>query len=60
MPTNNMISKNLLLELKQILENDLNLKLTLQEVTEIGTNLLAFVETLLKIESTNEGGIKHA
>jgi hypothetical protein len=51
---------NLLLELKQILENDFNLKFTLQEVTEIGTDLLAFVETLLKIESANEGGIKHA
>lgn len=51
-----MISKNLLLELKQILEDELNLKLTLQEVAEIGTNLLAFVETLLKIESLNKGG----
>jgi hypothetical protein len=53
-----MISRNLLLELKQILEEECSLKLTLQEVTEIGTNLLAFVETLLKIESveTNKGG----
>lgn len=51
-----MISRNLLLELKQILEEECNLKLTLQEVTEIGTNLLAFVETLLKIESINKGG----
>jgi len=48
------------LELKQILENEWGLKLTLQEVTEIGTTLLAFVETLLKIESTAKGGIKHA
>ena len=55
-----MISKNLLLELKQILESDFNLKLTLQEVTEIGMSLLAFTETLLKIESTDKGGIKHA
>lgn len=55
-----IINNKLLTELKQILEDDFNLKLTLQEVTEIGTNLLAFVETLLKIESTNEGGIKHA
>jgi len=51
-----MISRNLLLELKQILENEWGLKLTLQEVTEIGTTLLAFVETLLKIESTAKGG----
>ncbi len=53
-----MIDRNLLLELKQILEEDFNLKLTLQEVMEIGTCLLAYVETLLKIESveTNKGG----
>ncbi|MCJ7793160.1 MAG: hypothetical protein MUP45_04290, partial [Candidatus Marinimicrobia bacterium] len=53
-----MISRNLLLELKQILEDECNLKLNLQEVTEIGVNLLAFVETLLKVESaeTNKGG----
>jgi len=50
-----MISRNLLLELKQILEEDFNLKLTLQEVTDIGTTLLAFTETLLKIESNNGG-----
>jgi len=46
-----MISKNLLLELKQILEEECDLKLSLQEVTEIGMTLLAFVETLLKIEA---------
>lgn len=53
-----MISRNLLLELKQILEDECNLKLNLQEVTEIGVNLLAFVETLLKVESaeTSKGG----
>jgi len=51
-----MISRNLLLELKQILEEEFNLKLTLQEVTEIGMSLLAFTETLLKIESVNNGG----
>lgn len=55
-----MISRQLLLELKEILEEDHGLKLTLQEVTEIGTTLLAFVETLLKIESASKGGIKHA
>jgi len=54
-----MISKNLLLELKQILKEDFGLELSLQEVIEIGTTLLAFVEALLKIESTSKGGIKH-
>jgi len=57
---NNMIDKNLLLQLKQILEEDYNLKLNLQEVTEIGTTLLLFVKTLLKVESTVKGGTKHA
>lgn len=46
-----MISRQLLLELKTILEEDYGLKLTLQEVTEVGTSLLTFVETLLKIET---------
>jgi uncharacterized membrane protein YadS len=50
-----MISRNLL-ELKTILEEDYGLKLTLQEVMEFGTTLLAFVETLLKIEAANNGG----
>lgn len=51
-----IVGNKLLAELKQILEEDYNLKLTLQEVTEIGTNLLAFTETLLKIESLSKGG----
>jgi len=55
-----MIDRNLLLELKQILEEDFNLKLTLQEVMEIGTCLLAYVETLVKIKAASEGGIKYA
>jgi hypothetical protein len=56
-----MISKKLLLELKTILEEDLGLKLTLQEATEIGTTLLEYVETLLKIEATKlcKGGESH-
>ena len=48
-----MISRNLLLELKQILEEDYHLELTLQEATEIGSDLLALVETLMKIEAKN-------
>ncbi|KKQ98036.1 MAG: hypothetical protein UT24_C0005G0055 [Candidatus Woesebacteria bacterium GW2011_GWB1_39_12] len=55
-----MISRNLLLELKQILEEDFNLKLSLEQVMEIGTILLAYVETLLKIESASKGGVEHA
>lgn len=49
-----MISRNLLLELRQILEEECRLKLTLQEVTEIGTDLLTFVETLLRVETKND------
>ncbi|HUW21124.1 MAG TPA: hypothetical protein VMW41_00475 [Candidatus Bathyarchaeia archaeon] len=45
------ISNELLKELKQILEEDYHLKLTLREVTEIGTALLGFFESLLKIEA---------
>ena len=50
------MNRDLLLELKQILEDDFNLKLTLQEVMEVGMNLLAYVETLIIIESINKGG----
>jgi len=53
-----MISRQLLLELKTILEEDYNLKLTFQEVTEIGTTLLAFVEILLKAESRHIHEVK--
>lgn len=46
-----MISQQLLTEIKDILEQDYNLKLTMQEVLEIATALLGYVETLMKIES---------
>lgn len=57
------INNSTLLELKKILEEDFNLKLTMQEVTEIGMALLAYVETLMKIESKTNlemkgGGVK--
>jgi len=55
-----MISRSLLLELKQILEEDYNLKLTLREVTEIASTLVGFTETLLKIESVSKEETKHA
>lgn len=50
------------MELKQILEDEWKLKLTLQEVMEIGTGLLAYVETLLKIDSVGiyKGGKQNA
>ncbi|GIW69347.1 MAG: hypothetical protein KatS3mg101_0094 [Patescibacteria group bacterium] len=46
-----MISRQLLLELKTILEEDYRLNFTFEEITEIGTALLRFVETLLKVEA---------
>ena len=57
-----MIDRNLLLELKQILEEEFNLQLTLQETLEVGTNLLAYIETLLKINSAGmcNGGNQNA
>ena len=46
-----MISqKLLLLELKEILEQDYGLKLTMQEVSEVARTLLGFFETLFQIE----------
>ncbi len=49
-----MISRNLLQELKQILEEEYSLKLTLREVTDIAMSLVGYAETLLKIEAKNE------
>ncbi len=46
-----MISQQLLIELKEILEQDYKLKPTMQEVLEIATALLGYVETLIKIET---------
>lgn len=54
-----MISNNLLLELRQIIKEEYGIVLNLQEVTELGTIMLVFIETLLKIEAATEGGIKH-
>jgi len=46
-----MISqKLLLLELKEILEQDYGLKLTMQEVSEVARTLLGFFETLIQVE----------
>ena len=46
-----MISQQLLIELKEILEQDYKLKPTMQEVFEIATALLGYFETLIKIET---------
>lgn len=53
-----MISQSLLLELKKILEEDFHLSLTMQEVTEMGVALLGYFETLIKIESKTNLGMK--
>ena len=45
------MSQKLLLELKQIIEEDYGLKLTLQEVIDVAMTLIGFTETLLKIEA---------
>lgn len=45
-----MISHKLILELKQILEEDYGAKLSLEEVYEIGSSWISFVELLVKIE----------
>ena len=45
-----MISHNMILELRQILEEDCGVKLSLEEVYEIGSTLINFVELLTKIE----------
>lgn len=60
---NPMISNKLLIELKEILDHDYKLKLTMQEVLEIATALLGYVETLMRIESkinlNTKGGDNH-
>lgn len=54
-----MVSQRLLLELRQIIEEDFGLKLTLQEVTDIAVTLIGFIETLLKIEAKTKGKNKN-
>jgi len=46
-----MVDNKLLIELKEILEHDFRVKLTMQEVLEIATALLGYFETLIKIET---------
>lgn len=44
------ISRSLLLELKEILEQDYKVRLSMQEVLETAIVLLGFVETLAQID----------
>ena len=46
-----MISQKLLLELKQIIEEDYKVKLTMREVLNIATTLVGFAETLMKMKN---------
>lgn len=46
-----MISRQLLLELKQIIEEEYGIKLTMAEVTEVAMTLVVFAETAMKIEA---------
>ncbi|MFH1971499.1 MAG: hypothetical protein ABIJ05_03910 [Patescibacteria group bacterium] len=46
-----MISNKLLIELKEILEHDYKLKLTMQEVSDIASAILGYFETLIRIET---------
>ncbi|KKQ95565.1 MAG: hypothetical protein UV74_C0001G0066 [Candidatus Woesebacteria bacterium GW2011_GWB1_43_14] len=46
-----MISQKLLQELKEILEHDYKVRLSMQEVAEIGVTLLRYFETLIEIKS---------
>lgn len=46
-----MISRQLLLELKQIIEEEYGIKLTMAEVTEVAMTLVGFAETAMKIEA---------
>lgn len=46
-----MVSQKLLLELRQIIEEDYGIKLTLDEVLEVAITLIGFAEVAMKIEA---------
>ena len=52
------VTKPLLLELKEILEHDYKVRLSMQEVTEIGETLLRYFETLIEIKSKTNLEVK--
>lgn len=50
-----MVSRQLLLELMQIIEQDYGIKLTMAEVMEVATTLVQFAEIAMKIEAKRSG-----
>lgn len=50
-----MVSRQLLLELMRIIEQDYGIKLTMAEVMEVATTLVKFAETAMKIEAKRSG-----
>lgn len=50
-----MVSRQLLLELIQIVEQEYGIKLTMAEVMEVATTLVQFAETTMKIEAKRSG-----
>lgn len=51
-----MLSKELLNELKTILEEDYGLRLTIDEVQEIAAVWVGYFDLLVKINFSNKGG----
>lgn len=51
-----MVSQELLVELKKILNEEFALDLSLDEVAEIASNLVSYFDLLIKINFTNKGG----
>lgn len=49
-----MVSQELLLELKDIIQEDYGVDLPMQAVSEIGNSLVGYFELLAKIESEGE------
>lgn len=50
-----MVSQQLLLELKDIVQEDYGVKLSMQAISEIGNSLVGFFELLAKIEFNSKG-----
>lgn len=49
-----MVSQELLVELKDIIQEDYGMELPIRVVSEIGNSLVGFFELLVKIESQHE------
>ncbi len=50
-----MVSQSLLVELKDIIQEDYGMKLPMKAISEIGNSLVGFFELLAKIEFKTEG-----